>query len=134
MSKDFDTNWLMGHYARHEHAKGRTLCEAFSSEAVESESDLHDDIIKACRDRGWIVIHSRMDAPTTTAVGVPDFLILADRGRLFMFEAKSKTGKLTSEQRGFAMMADMLGFTVHVVRSLFDFQNIVNQNPESKTP
>ena len=99
--------------------------ETQSTEGVDRESDLHDAIIADCRRRGWIVIHSRMDRATTTAKGVPDFLIFADRARVFLFEAKRKNGKLTPEQQGFAMMADMLGFTVHVVRSFPEYWKIV---------
>ena len=105
--------------------------ETNSTEGVERESDLHDAIISDCRRRGWIVVHSRMDAPTTTAKGVADFIIFADRARVFLFEAKRKNEKLTPEQKGFAMMADMLGFTVHVVRSFPEYWKIVE---EPKTP
>ena len=99
--------------------------ETQSTEGVDRESDLHDAIIADCRRRGWIVIHSRMDRATTTAKGVPDFLIFADRARVFLFEAKRQNGKLTPEQQGFAMAADMLGFTVHVVRSFSEYWKIV---------
>lgn len=95
-------------------------------DAEACEADLHDKIIAECRRRGWIVVHSRMDAPTTTAKGVADFIIFADRSRVFLFECKSKNGKLTNEQRGFAMMADMLGFTVHVIRSYSEFLATIN--------
>lgn len=99
---------------------------------VEVESDLHDEIIAECRRRGWIVIHSRMDRATTTAKGVCDFIIFADRGRVFLFECKSRIGKLTPEQKGFAMMADMLGFTVHVVRSYSEFAAIIQNQKEKQ--
>jgi len=131
--KDFDSNWLMSRMAKEKAAQRHPELHGVPHDAVEYESTLHDDIIDACRQRGWIVIHSRMDVPTTTAKGVCDFIIFASRSRVFLFECKNKNNKLTDEQRGFAMMADMLGFTVHVVRAFSEFLQVINQ-PESTTP
>jgi hypothetical protein len=90
-------------------------------EGCADEKTLHQEILNECRRRGWIAIHARMNRPTTIACGVPDFLILADRGRLFLVEAKSKSGKLRSEQLAFIAWATKLSHTVHIVRSCPEF-------------
>lgn len=93
-------------------------------EAVELEGGLHEEIEAECRRRGWAYVHSRMDAPTTTARGVPDFVIAASQGRTLWIECKSRTGKQTPEQLGFALQCELQGHVVHVVRSLADFMEI----------
>jgi hypothetical protein len=62
------------------------------------EADLHEQITQWCRRKGYLVVHSRMDLPTTTAKGVPDFIIAMDGGRTLWVEAKAKGGKLRQEQ------------------------------------
>lgn len=96
-----------------------------SSGGVELESELHRQIIEECKRRGWLAVHSRMDAPTTTQLGVADFIILAPN-RVLLIEAKSRTGKRTPAQLGFAMWAEKLGHKVHLVRCLSDFFQAVN--------
>jgi hypothetical protein len=86
-----------------------------------SERDLHEQILAECRSRGWIAIHSRMDRPATVAIGSPDFVILADRGRVFIIEAKSAKGKLTKEQAALRCWAEKLGHTIHLMRSYEEF-------------
>lgn len=91
------------------------------------ERKLHDQILSHLQNEHWLVVHSRMDIPSTVAKGVPDFIILASKGRLIMVECKSKTGKLTPEQMGFKIMAEHLEHTVHIVRSFTEFLEVVNQ-------
>jgi len=62
------------------------------------EADLHEQITQWCRRKGYLVVHSRMDLPTTTAKGVPDFIIAMDGGKTWWVEAKAKGGKLKQEQ------------------------------------
>ena len=96
---------------------------------VERESDLHDQIETECNRRGYLVVHSRMDMPTTTGLGVPDFIILAS-GRLFLIECKARNAKQTTPQLAFAMLAERNGFKVEVVRSYQAFLAIVDDPPE----
>jgi len=96
------------------------------ADAEPVERDLHDKILAECKARGWIAIHARMDRPTTTAVGTPDFVILADGGRLFLVECKSKTGKLTTAQLGFIAWSEKLGFPVQTIRSMSEFKALIN--------
>lgn len=99
--------------------------QAPPAESVARESDLHDAIAAYCTARQWVVFHSRMDRRTTTGVGLPDFVILADGGRTFLIEAKSKLGKLRPEQLGVILWAERRGHTIHVVRSMGEFLEIV---------
>lgn len=99
-----------------------------TGEGVEREADLHEQITRECRHRGWVIVHSRMDRRTTTAVGVTDFVIAADGGRTFWIEAKTRTGKLTREQQATIHWLQSLGHAASVVRSLEDFLNVTAMN------
>lgn len=94
---------------------------------VEREKELHDAIMAECRRRGWITIHARMDKPTTMEVGTMDFVILASRGRLFLVEAKSKTGKLTKEQTVLRAWCHHLGHEISIVKSVGEFMHIIGK-------
>ena len=102
---------------------------------TEREGKLHDKISAWCDSQWprWKYVHSRMDQPTTTAKGVPDFVILAPAGRLLLIECKARDGKCSTEQLGWHKEAEMLGHTVHIVRSLEEFialtQQQTPQNP-----
>ena len=89
------------------------------------ESALHERIIAVCRANGWIYRRDRMDMKTSGTIGWPDFTILASAGRTFLIECKTAKGKLTTQQAGLAMKAESLGHTVHVVRSMSEFYNII---------
>ena len=93
-------------------------------EAADSEHKLHQEIIELCNARRWYTIHSRMDMPTTTAVGAPDFVVVTPRGVYFV-ECKTKSGKLTPAQHGVEVWLDLLGRKLHIVRSLAEFQEVV---------
>ncbi len=94
---------------------------------VEREKDLHDAILAECRHRGWITIHARMDRPSTLEVGSPDFIILGSRGRVFIIEAKSKTGKLTKAQQILRAWAHKLGHEIVEVRSVAQFMHVIGK-------
>lgn len=97
--------------------------------AASREDKLHDQIMEHCRSRRWVVIHSRMDRPTTQGLGVPDFIILIEDGKLLLVEAKARQGKLSIEQIAFGIRAEQLGHKVHVVRSLANFIDLTSQIP-----
>lgn len=104
---------------------------AFS--AVEKERELHAAILAECKRRGWIVFHGSMAHATFRTPGEPDFVCLAppidgmddSAPRTFMIEAKTRTGKLSPDQRAIHAWAAKLGHTVHVVRSLAEFLEAV---------
>lgn len=100
---------------------------------VEHEADLHEAIMSSCRSRGWLVFHGSMAHRTHRSLGEPDLFVIADHGRFFMVECKSKTGKLTIEQQGVVLWAAKLGHTVHVIRSLAEFEKIVTEQPSAES-
>ena len=122
---DFTSTWLAGYTARMSQT-GRTGRTGLTSpDAVERESDLHEAIFDECRRRCWIALHGSMAERTCRTLGEPDFVILADGGRVLFVECKSRTGKLSPAQFALRHHADMLGHTVHVVRSLEEFLRLL---------
>lgn len=106
------------------------------AEGCEKESALHDDIIQHCKAQGWIYFHGSMAHKAMRTVGEPDFTILANHGRVFFVECKTKFGKLSTEQLGLKQWAERLGHTIHVCRSAQEFFEIVTegQNQPSSPP
>lgn len=92
----------------------------------QSERDLHEKVFDECRRRGWIALHGAMSERTHRTLGEPDFVILADLGRVFFIECKSSTGKLRPEQAALHVWARRLGHEVHVVRSIEEFLDKLN--------
>lgn len=107
------------------HLARRRPLDAPAAEGVDDEAQLHRDILDECARRMWIAFHCRMDRPSTTTVGQPDFIICADGGRTFYVEAKTRKRKLSTEQAALKAWAEKLGHTVHVVRSLAQFLEVV---------
>lgn len=95
-------------------------------EALRRESELHADILSECRARGWLAFHGAMNQRTARTVGEPDFIILADNGRVLFVECKTAKGKLSTEQIGVIAWAKKLAHVIHVARSLKEFLEIVN--------
>jgi Holliday junction resolvase-like predicted endonuclease len=93
--------------------------------AVSREAELHEEIFDECRRRGWIALHGSMAERTCRTLGEPDFVILADRGRVLFVECKTRTGKLSPAQVALKHHAEKLGHTVHVVRSMEDFLKLL---------
>ncbi len=92
-----------------------------ATQTAQSEAKLHDEILTYCRSKGWRVVHSRMDRPSTSGVGSPDFVVAVDGGRTIWVEAKTRKGKLTTEQEAWLMALKALGHHAWVVRSLSEF-------------
>ena len=84
---------------------------------------LHQKITQHCDSQWprWKCIHCRTDKRSTVGVGVHDFTIYLPGGRLLNVECKTRTGKPTPEQLAWAKELEMLGHTVHVVRSMEEF-------------
>jgi hypothetical protein len=95
------------------------------SEGCEKESELHEQIFSECRRRGWIVLHGAMSERTHRTAGEPDFSIMADGGRRFDVECKTRTGKLSPAQSAMIHHAAKLGHTIHVVRSFEEFLKLL---------
>lgn len=92
---------------------------------VNREADLHGEIFDECRRRGWIALHGSMAERTCRTLGEPDFVILADGGRVLFVECKSQSGKLSPAQAALKHHAEKLGHAVHVVRSLEEFLKLL---------
>jgi hypothetical protein len=90
----------------------------------DDESQLHSAILSHCKCSGWIAFHGAMNKPTARQLGEPDFIILADNGKTWFIEAKTRLGKMRPEQQGILRWAANLGHTIHVVRSLKEFLEI----------
>lgn len=89
------------------------------------ESELHKNILAACKIRGWIAFHGSMAHSTFRTEGEPDFVILMPNGRTLMIECKSKKGKSTAEQLAIHAWARTLDHTVHVIRSMEEFYELI---------
>src|SRR5262245_48130732 len=82
------------------------------------EKQLHEEILEVCRTRGYFTVHSRMDKPTTTALGTPDFVVALPDGKTLWVEGKTGVNKLTPSQQQRMAMLRRLGHNTAVVRSL----------------
>jgi hypothetical protein len=87
---------------------------------VDRERDLHDDIETYCRMRFYLVCHSRMDRPSTIAVGFPDFVIFMPGRNVCFLEAKKRGAKATTAQFAKLAHARKLGFVAEIVDNLAD--------------
>lgn len=104
----------------------KTAQQRVPEDAVEDESDLHEDIMTYCTARGWAFMHSRTDRKTTCNKGAPDFVIWASRGRVFTIECKSRTGKLRPEQLGFKVQCENNDHKILIVTNLAQFVVLTN--------
>jgi hypothetical protein len=95
------------------------------SNQADDESKLHEEILGYCRSKGWPVVHSRMDRPSTSSVGSPDFVVACDEGRTIWAEAKTGKGKLSTEQHAWIMALKSNGHKAGVVRSLQEFIELI---------
>ncbi len=89
------------------------------------EQEIHRQILQYVAWRKWIALHGAMHKPTHRTIGEPDFVILADSGKVWFIEVKRPGGKLTNEQKQFREKAARLGHTVHVVYSFDEFHKLV---------
>ncbi len=94
-------------------------------DGVTDESKLHAEILDECNRRGWLVFHGSMAHRTYRTPGEPDFIVLADGGATILVEAKTRTGKLSTDQLGIMAWAKKLDHTIHVVRSLEQFKQLL---------
>lgn len=125
------SEWLRDYELRQRVKNGTT--QAVPENAVTVEKDLHYDIIEECKRRGWIYFHGSLAHKAMRTVGEPDFTILADKGRVFFVEAKTRQGKLSTEQLGLKMWAGKLGHQIQTVYSMEEFLSLLSST-KSHTP
>lgn len=100
-----------------------------ASEGCDDESKLHEQVRREVQTRGWIMFHGSMAHRAMRTLGEPDATVLADAGRVFFVELKTKTGKLSREQLGLKLWAENLGHKIHTVRSLNEFLLVIASPP-----
>jgi hypothetical protein len=98
-----------------------------SNVSLDKESDIHDQIVAECRKRRWYFVHSRTDKRTTTAIGVPDFVI-AGFDKVWWIEVKRPNSKPTREQVAVGIALKSLNQNYSVVYSFEEFLNFVDKN------
>ena len=91
------------------------------------ELELHNQIIRECRRRGWVYVHSNPTKKATNQPGTPDFIIYGPAGYVLSVECKTATGRLSKEQTNFKREVEALGHVYHIVRSLDHFNQIAHQ-------
>lgn len=101
--------------------------EAVISKAAKNERELHYQLLDECAKLGWIALHGSMAARTHRTEGEPDFVIIANAGRVFFVECKTAAGKFSKEQTAMLAHARKLGHTIHVVHTLEEFRDAVNR-------
>lgn len=96
------------------------------NDAVAKESDLQQQIRNFLYERRWAFFWSPMHKASSAGMsGITDFIVAAPNGRTLWVEAKSRTGKLRTEQLGFKMLLEANGHEHHVVRSYREFCEVV---------
>ena len=106
--------------ARTEH-RARPVLDALVDVAAVpagAELELHAEIMKECRRRGWPYIYHDPTRPTGATLGTPDFIIYANNGRVLNVECKTKTGTLSKAQKNLAAALTANGHTYLICRSL----------------
>lgn len=86
---------------------------------------LHEQISDWCRGMGFYFVHSRTDKPTTTALGVTDFIIAVKRGHTIWIEVKRPGSKQTPAQLATQAHLRKLGHCCEVVHSMEEFLGAV---------
>jgi len=92
---------------------------------VENERDLQRQCANLLRLRSIWFSQSRMDRPTTTKVGTPDFLF-AIHGVPIAVECKTDTGKLREEQEDTMHHMTQNGWRCVVVRSVHELKMLLD--------
>ena len=125
MITPLQANEMLARLERNRHGRGPKpeSCAA----GVESEvADLHRPILAWCRNQvpAVPVFYTRPDRASGAFPGTPDFALIY-KGRCLLIEAKTKRGKLSTEQLAWHHLAARQGHTVHVIRSMEEFWNIL---------
>lgn len=88
------------------------------------EKDLQAKAEKFCRERGYHFFHDRSQG--ANAPGQTDLVIAMPKGRTVWVELKSKSGRLSADQKRVRMILSALGHEWHEVRSYRQFVCLVD--------
>lgn len=103
-----------------------------ATEPCNREAELHEQIRKEIASRGWLGFHGSMAHRSHRTVGEPDWIVLADQGRVFFIEAKSRTGKLSKEQCALRAWIEKLGHVFGEVRNIEGFLNLTTNRKQGQ--
>lgn len=124
----FDESFVIAHELKLAAAKRKKSGEPEKVSSTEArEMKLHDKIIKHCMDQWprWKYIRARPDQASGIQKGCQDFTLFLPGGRTLCIECKSSTGKLSTDQLIWKHEMSLLGHTVHEVRSMEEFLQLV---------
>lgn len=93
------------------------------------EKKLHREIMDHCNHQWprWKYVHSRLDKATRNDPGVPDFVLFLPRKKVLLVEAKRPGEKITPAQRDWHVESKMNGHPVHIVHTLLEFFQAVEE-------
>lgn len=106
------------------------------SSGGQTEAELHQSIIEDCAARGWLYFRGAMNHRTRRTLGEPDFIVLRNPRRcsncclhpdLILVECKSAKRKQSPEQLAVSAHARKLGHTVHVVRNMKEWYEVIKR-------
>jgi hypothetical protein len=127
----FTEETVAAHYA-----KVKAWTEAKSSEIPNSspeniadeasEHKLQSKIEQHCKQEGFYLVHDRSRGRNQP--GQPDCIIALPGSITLYLELKSKTGRLSADQKRVQLMLMHMGHRFYVVKSFRQFLTIVNQN------
>lgn len=125
----FDLAQIEQRLSRNRRAKQPFTSVGEPAEREVGQGGLHSQIQKFCDEQWprWKVIAARTDCKSTLPVGCHDLTVFASDRRIFLVELKSKTGKLSQDQRDWAHELGRLGWGIVTVRSIEEFWQLVNK-------
>lgn len=118
--------WTKEQWLRYE--TSRAPKKPFNPEgAAPLEIPLHNRIIKHCREQwpAWKYIHANPVVKSTIGKGCQDFTLFLPSGRILCVECKARDEKPDKDQLIWHKEMEMLGHTVHVVRSFDEFLKLL---------
>ncbi len=100
------------------------------------ESILQGKIEKWCRDWGRPCLSFRQSkhAKRLLPAGWPDMEIIMPKGQTLRIELKSRSGRLSAEQKQLRLQFMALGHTIHQIRSYRAFLSIVERFSRAGNP
>jgi len=106
---------------------GMTNAEAEAKAATCAERELQKHMINLLNQRNLFYDQLRMDKPTRSRPGRPDFFIFLPTGKALLVEAKVEGGELSQKQKDyFTDFWNKTGQVVHIVLNLDQFKNLLD--------